>query len=170
MILQFFAVFLLLPPILVVGYVINLIPYNALKGVSHIFSREAKDTATVKIIGGSILFPVTWAAAAFLAARAHERLNLMYPTLPDVPITVAIVTVVLAIAGGLLALIYTELSQETWRALRVRITRRRRNDAIETLLRKRADIYEAVNTLSHGLDLPGYIADDGRLLSAPSSG
>ncbi len=169
LILQFLAVFLVLPPILLVGYAINLVPYYALKGVSRLFSRETKDTATVKIIGGSILFPGTWAAVAFLAARADEQLNLMYPALPNVPITVAIVTVVLAIAGGLLALVYTELSQETWRAMRVRITRRRRHRAIEGLLAQRADIYEAVERLTQGLDLPGHVADDGRLVYAPPS-
>jgi 1-acyl-sn-glycerol-3-phosphate acyltransferase len=163
--LQFVAVFLLFPPILLVGYVINVLPYYALKGVSRVFSREAKDVATVKILGGSILFPCTWAVAAFLAARAHDEIHFIFPTLPDVPVTVAVATVVLGIVGGFLALIYNELSQESWRALRVRITRRRQRDVIKRLREKRADICDTVDQLMQGLELPGRITDDGRIVS-----
>ena len=166
MLLQFVAVFLLLPPILVAGYVINVLPYFALKGVTRVLSRESKDSASVKILGGSVLFPAAWAGAAFLAARAHHELHLLFPTVPDVPVVAAVTTIVLGIVGGAIALVYSELSQETWRALRVRITRKKQQDTIMRLRQRRAEIFEQVDHLMQGLVLPGRVADDGRIVSA----
>ena len=85
--------------------------------------------------------------------------------MPDAPITVAIVTVALGILGGFLAMVYTELSQETWRALRVRTTRRRQRNAIAKLITKRSNIYDAVDRLTEGLVLPGRVTADGRIVS-----
>ncbi len=150
-VLQFLLVFLLIPPILVAGYVINVIPYYLLKGVTRVVAKQTKDLASVKIIGGSILFPVTWAAAGYLAAKAHHELHLMFPTIPDVPIVAAVTTVVLGIAGGLLALVYFELSADTWRAVRVRVTRRRQRDAVDSLRARRSEICSRVEVLIRDL-------------------
>ncbi|MDX1429315.1 MAG: 1-acyl-sn-glycerol-3-phosphate acyltransferase [Rhodothermales bacterium] len=143
-VLQFVLVFLLLPPILVAGYVINIVPYYLLKGVTRLVAKQTKDLASVKIIGGALLFPSTWALAAYLAAKAHHELHLMFPTIPDVPIVAAVTTVVLGIAGGLIALVYFELSSDTWRAIRVRVTRRRQREAVASLCTRRSQICERV--------------------------
>ncbi|MBT8401364.1 MAG: 1-acyl-sn-glycerol-3-phosphate acyltransferase [Rhodothermia bacterium] len=150
-VLQFALVFLLIPPILVAGYVINVIPYYLLKGVTRLLAKQTKDLASVKIIGGSILFPVTWATAGYLAAKAHHELHLMFPTIPDVPVVAAVTTVGLGIAGGLLALVYIELSADTWRAVRVRVTRRRQREAVDSLRERRAEICSRVEELIRGL-------------------
>ncbi len=164
-VLQFVAVFLLLPPILIVGYAINALPYYLLRRLVPLVSKETKDAATAKILGGIILFPLTWGLAAYLAAKAHHELHLMFPSIPDVPVIAGVTTVVLAVAGGALALIYSELSQATLRAVRVRITRRTLNDAVTGLRRERARIYERVDRLMQGLPLPGRVAEDGRIVS-----
>jgi hypothetical protein len=65
--------------------------------------------------------------------------------------------------GGLAAVRYTRLAAETYRALRVRLTRARRRRTVARLARERAAIYEAALALSEGLDLPGAVATDGRI-------
>ncbi len=150
-VLQFVLVFLLIPPILVAGYVINVIPYYLLKGVTRLVAKQTKDLASAKIIGGAILFPLTWAIAAYLAAKAHHELHLMFPTVPDVPIVAAVTTVVLGVAGGLLALVYFELSADTWRAVRVRVMRRRQRTAVESLRERRSEICARVDDLMRSL-------------------
>ncbi len=168
-VLQFVAVFLLIPPVLLIGYVINVVPYYLLRRLARLVSKEPKDVASAKILGGVILFPLTWGIAAYLAAKAHHELHLMFPTIPDIPITAAVMTVVLAVAGGVLALVYGELSAATLRALRVRMTRRSLGGAVARLRQERARVYESVEQLTAGLPLPGRVADDGRIVAEGDS-
>ncbi|GMQ82417.1 MAG: hypothetical protein BMS9Abin05_1869 [Rhodothermia bacterium] len=163
--LQFATVYLFLPPVILFGAVINVIPYVLLKGLDRFYTQEYKDAATVKMLGGTVLFPLTWGIAAFLAARGSQKLHLMFPTIPDVPVLVAIITIIFAIISGFLALRYNELSQETYRAIRVQITKRKKKEAIEQLAAERARLFERVSLLEVGLDLPGQVAPDGRIVS-----
>ena len=163
--LQFATVYLFLPPIIIVGYVINVIPYFLLKGLDRFYTREYKDAATVKMLGGAVLFPMTWGVAAILAARGSQELHLTFPTIPDVPVLVAVLTIIFAMISGFLALRYNELSQETYRAIRVQITKTKKKESIEQLVAERARLFEKVSLLEVGLDLPGQVAPDGRIVS-----
>ena len=50
------------------------------------------------------------------------------------------------------------------RAIRVRFTRARRTDAIQQLREERSELYDGMIGLSKGLELPGTLAKDGRVL------
>lgn len=163
--LQFATVYLFLPPIILVGYVINVIPYFILKGLDRFYTTEYKDAATVKMLGGVVLFPLTWGIAAVLAARGSRELHQAFPTIPDVPVLVAIITIIFAIVSGFLALRYNELSQETYRAIRVQYTKAKKKEAIEQLIAERSRLFERVSILEVGLDLPGHVAPDGRIVT-----
>ena len=165
--LQVVAVYLVLPPILFVGYLVSGPPYLLLKRLARAFSKADKDAATIKVLGGAVLFPVAWGLAAYLAARAHSRLHLAFPSIPDVPVVVAVLTVILGILGGLLALRYNELARQTLHAVRVRVTRRRRKRTVEHLLETRSRLYEEFVRLGEGLHLPGAVAADGTIVSNP---
>ncbi|MBX3469366.1 MAG: 1-acyl-sn-glycerol-3-phosphate acyltransferase [Planctomycetes bacterium] len=166
--LQFLLVFLLLPPILVVGVVVNLPAAALLWAIARLAARKRKDEATVKILVGALLFPLTWLAAGVLAALGHQALHARFPSVPDQPLLAGLLVATLAAAGGAVAVRYRRVSRETLRALRVRLTRRSRDVAVERLRRERAVLHDAIDELAQGLALPGVIASDGRVKPEPS--
>ncbi|MEM6993344.1 MAG: 1-acyl-sn-glycerol-3-phosphate acyltransferase [Myxococcota bacterium] len=164
--LQFVLVFLLLPPIVVVGVVVNLPPALLLLGVARVASRQKKDVATVKLLFGAMLYPLTWIAAGVGAGFAHAALHDAIPSLPDAPITAGIVTGLLGATGGMFALRYTRLVRETARAIRVRLTRRRSWLSIAHLRVERGRIHDDAIALVEGVSLPGGVLRDGRVVAS----
>ncbi len=162
-VLQVVAVFLLLPPVLVVGWVVNLPSALLLWLIARVASKKRKDEATVKILVGALLFPLTWLAAGALAAWGHGLLHAEFPSIPDQPLLAGLVVALLGATGGAVAVRYRRVSLETLRALRIRVTRRTRSEAVERLRQERAVLHDAITELAEGLDLPGVIASDGRV-------
>ncbi len=156
--IQLLLLAVLLPPILVLGFVVNAAPWWLLKGAARRFSAAQKDTATVKILGGVVLFPLAWALAGGLAGLGAARLHDLFPALPDAPLAAGLAVFVLSAVGGALALRWKELMGETARALRVRLLRRRRRDVLARLQLQRTDLYERFSALKEGLDLPQTVA------------
>jgi 1-acyl-sn-glycerol-3-phosphate acyltransferase len=167
LLLQVGLVYLLLPPILVVGWIINAPTAALLWGLARATSRAYKDEASVKLLFGSILFPLTWFAWAALVAWGQINLHATFPAIPKAPLPAALACILLGILGGAVALRYTRLATETWRSVRVRITRRRRRHAVRRLLDERAALFDRVTEMAEGLELPGAVAADGRIVSRP---
>lgn len=163
LVLQAVAVFLLLPPLIVLGYVVNLPTALLLRGIAAFGAKLDKDEATIKLLLGLVLFPATWVAAGFLAMRGHEALHAMYPALPADPTLTGVTTGVLAGLGGAFAVRYLRVAAEVGRAVRVRLLRRSRWVAVKRLRIERARLCTAIEALAEGLDLPGEIAPDGRV-------
>ncbi len=163
LLLQFVLVFLLLPPVLVFGYLANGPTALALWGLTRVASRYKKDEATIKILVGAIAFPLTWLLAAAIGFVGHEFLHDAYPAIPQRPFLAAAAVASLAAVGGACALRYLHVAQETARAVRVRLTRQRRKDSVARLKVERGELYEAVMELAEGLELPGEVADDGTI-------
>ena len=163
LVLQVVLVFLLLPPLIVLGVVVNAPPALLLVGMSQAFARRKKDEATIKLLVGVLLFPATWALAGGLAAVAHRHLALLDPSLPDSPLPAALSVVLLSVLGGMLALRYLRLVRETARALRVRLTRARRRLTLARLRVERAELYDAIMALVGSLQLPGELDASGRV-------
>ncbi len=161
---QVILVFLLLPPLLLVGYLVNAPAVLALWAASKIFSRKKKDEATIKVLLGAILLPVSWLLAGTLAWWGHEQLHLLFPTIPETPWLASLTTLVLGITGGMVALRYMRLAGETTRAVRVRLTRSRRRIALDRLRRERSLIYSVIMGLIDGLDLPGHVTEEGQVV------
>ena len=163
LLLQAAFTFLLLPPVLVFGYLANLPTAAALWAICRIAAKQRKDEATIKMLAGALLFPLTWAAAALVGMVGHEQLHAAYPGLPDQPLWAGVGVALAAALGGAAALRYLHRAQETARAIRVRLTRVRAEGAVKRLLGERAALHDAVIGLAGGLDLPGRVADDGRV-------
>lgn len=161
---QIVTVYMLLPPLLIVGYVVNLPAALLCLGVAKAMSRAKKDEASLKLLAGAVFFPLSWIAAGVLAALGHIRLHESFPALPDSPVITGVVTALLGAVGGAVAVHYGRLSRETLRAMRVRFRRRRRQDEIERLKSERQSLYNWLIRLAEGLDLPGEIARDGRVV------
>ena len=165
LLLQVLLVFLLLPPILLVGYIVNLPPALGLMAVSRKFAKRKKDESSIKLMFGVIAFPFTWLAAGIGAGLTHQWLHALFPRIPDTPGLAGMMVVVLAIVGGMVALRYIRLARETGRAVRIRLTRARRRLALARLKVERSELYDAIMMLVGDLDLPGAVRPDGKIVS-----
>ncbi len=165
LLLQLLLVFLVLPPILLFGMLVNAPPMLGLWGLSKLAARRRKDEATIKVLFGLIAFPLTWSVAGIVAAQTHAWLNTVYPVLPDHGWSVATVTVLLAILGGMLSLRYLRVVRETARSVRIRLTRARARVHLARLKVERSDLYDAVMDLVGDLDLPGAVSAEGKVVA-----
>lgn len=163
LVLQVLLVYLLLPPILLVGYLVNLPAAAVLWVVAKVAAQKKKDVATVLMLVGVLLFPLTWLAAGLLAARGHHALHAAFPNIPDQFWLAGLLVAVLGATGGAVAVRYARVARETARAVQVRLTRRRRADAVARLRTERAVLTEAIEAMAEGLVLPGVIGSDGSI-------
>ncbi len=164
--LQAALVFLLLPPVLVVGFVVNLPTYLALDLLTRATAKLRKDAASIKMLVGALAYPATWLAAGLLAAWGHGRLHAAFPSVPDHAVLAGVFTALTGALGGAVAVRYQRVAGETWRALRVRLTRRARAEAVGRLRAERAALCDHLVALGDGVDLPGALAPDGTVRPA----
>ena len=137
LLLRVVLVFLLLPPVLFVGCIVNVPTGIFLALFARAVSRLRKDEATVKMLVGAIVFPLTWIGAGIAAAVAHAPLHEAFPTVPDQAVVAGIGVAVLSAVGGMVALRYRRFARDTLRAVRVRFTHLTRRRSIERLLAER---------------------------------
>ncbi len=159
LLLQAVFVYLLLPPILLLGYLINWPVHVLISWAAQKFSSAEKDTATVKLLGGLLLYPLIWLAWGTAAAITHTRLHEAFPTIPDIPILVGVIVFVVGFLSWALMLLYNSLARQTANAIRVKLTRRRRKTTIERLHVQRADLFDRLIALKEGLVLPDDVTD-----------
>ncbi|MBI5365558.1 MAG: 1-acyl-sn-glycerol-3-phosphate acyltransferase [Planctomycetes bacterium] len=161
LLLQLLFVLILLPPLLLVGYVVNGPTALAILALTRWTARHKKDEATIKLLVGALAFPLTWVGAGVLGALAHRRLHALFPSIPGDPWLAGGLVVVLSLLGGAVAVGYFEAASRTLRGLRVRLTRFSRRAAIVRLRAERAALCDAIVGLGAGLELPGAVAADG---------
>lgn len=169
LVLQVVLVFFLMPPLILVGLVVNVPTMLAVWLFTRGVAQKKKDEATLKVLVGILALPLTWLVAGLLAWWASEQLNGLFPGLPDAPLLAALSIVTLGAVGGFLSLRYLELSRATWAAVRVRLTRARRKRAIQRLLLERGALFEQVMALAQGLELPGAVHETGRIMESGDS-
>ncbi|MFP3940379.1 MAG: 1-acyl-sn-glycerol-3-phosphate acyltransferase [Thermoanaerobaculia bacterium] len=161
---QAVAVYMVLPPLLVLGALVNTPVALGIGAVARRLGGKVKDQATMKLLLGAGVFPLVWLAVSLLVAWGELELNRLYPQIPEAPWLAGAVTFLLCSVGGWVAAQYLRLAAQTYRALRVRFTRARRRSTVQRLARERAAIYEAAVALAEGLDLPGEVAPNGRVV------
>ena len=166
LVLQVILVYLLLPPILILGYVANLPAAFAVWLISKKAARKQKDEASRKLVVGAIAFPMTWFVVALLVALGNRLLDPIYPEIPGSPLWTGVAAFFLSAASAYVVLNYQRLARQTVRSIRVRLTRYRRKAALEQLRRERAELYDGFLKLSKGLELPGRLEPDGRVVDA----
>ncbi len=165
-VLQVMLVYLLLPPILILGYIANMPAALAVWLMSKKAARKQKDEASIKLVAGAIAFPVTWFVVALLVALGNRLLEPIYPAIPGSPLLTGVAAFFSSAAGAYVVLNYQRLARHTVRSIRVRLTRYRRKAALELLRRERAELYDGFAKLRKGLDLPGRLEPDGRVVDA----
>ena len=157
------VVFLVFPPVLVLGLLINAAPYFVIKLISRAASRQYKDTATIKLLAGLLLFPLSWVIFALLVGLGQIELHNSFAGIPLAPWRAGITTFLIGAFGGALALVYLELVRRTWTSIKIRAKRQWGSRIIGQLSVERAALYEAIEEMRAGLDLPGDVLGDGRV-------
>ena len=104
---------------------------------------------------------MTWMLAAFLGSLGHQYVHSYFPGIPNSPLIGGTLVALLAALGGMAALRYLHLSRQTIRALKIRLTRRRRRAAIAHLKVERKSLMPLLR--SSRLDLPGQVQEDGSI-------
>ena len=155
------VVFLVFPPILVLGSLINAGPYFLTNLISRLASKQYKDTATVKLLSALVLFPLAWLIAALLVGLGQIELHQSFEGIPRAPWAAGITTFLIGAFGGALALVYMELVRRTWTSIRIRAKRHWGSTIIRQLSAERAVLYKAIEEIREGLDLPGDVLADG---------
>ena len=69
--------------------------------------------------------------------------------------------------GGALALVYLELVKRTWSSIKIRAKRQWGSTIIRQLSDERAALYDLIEEMRAGLDLPGDVLSDGRVGTRP---
>jgi len=154
LVVQGVMIYLLLPPILLIGYTVNSIPALMLRAACLRGAKHKKDEATIKLLGGAVLFPTFWILAGVVTASAHPWVSGLFPNLPATPLFAGACVSILAAIGGAVAVRYMRLSKRLLRQIRVGFTRRRASESVYRLLAERRAIYEELISLREGLELP----------------
>ena len=162
--LQAVLVYLFLPTLLVIGYAVNLPTALAILALAKLAAKKVKDEASIKLLVGAVAFPLTWLVVGLLVGWGQPLLHASYPKIPEAPVLTGVLAFLLSALGGAVALHYLRLARSAARAIRVRLTRSRRAASIRRLRRDRGLIFERVMELAEGLDLPGTVAEDGRIV------
>jgi 1-acyl-sn-glycerol-3-phosphate acyltransferase len=144
-------VFLVLPPVLLLGSLINAGPYVLSDWIAKIVSKQHKDTATIKLLAGLVLFPLAWLIAALLVGLGQIELHDSYAGIPRAPWAAGLVTFLIGAFGGALALVYLELVRRTWTSIKIRATRRWGSGIVDQLSKERAVLYDAIEELREGI-------------------
>ncbi len=150
-VLQAVLIAALLPPLLLVGAVVNVPAVLAPQGHREAVAKTEKDTATVKLFGGLTLFPLAWIIAGVLAAQGVHLMAGV--ALPRAPWAIGVVVAISSAFGGAAVLLFTEVIQATWRAIRVRLDRWRQGGRVSGLQYQRAALHDRFMALAEGLDL-----------------
>lgn len=151
LLLQLAGLVLVMPPLLIIGFVVNwpatVIGWAATKK----FSRSPRDDATVKIMVGTFTYPLSWLCAGLGAWFFADWMQGHVDGMPQAAWLVGLLVGVLGLLGGMAMLRYLRGVRETWRSLRVRLTRARSRVALARLKVERAELYELLMAAQDGL-------------------
>jgi len=170
LVLQFVTVFFLLPPVLFVGYLVNVPPALALRVLSKKAAMKRKDVASIKILVGALIFPLTWLVYALLGAWGDIAVHESFPNTPATPWMTGVFTFLMCGISGAIAVRYMRVARETVRAVRIRLTRRMQSYTMERLRLERAELNKIILGLAQGLNLPGEVAPDGTVRNIAQEG
>jgi hypothetical protein len=146
--LQALLVYFVLPPILLIGYVVNLPAAVLVWLVARWGAAARKDVASLMLVAGAVAFPLLWLAVALLVAWGDTRLSQLYPRFRGAPVLTGALAFTLSAVGAMVALHYQRIARQTLHAVRVRITRWRRSSTLDRLRAERASLYEELRRLA----------------------
>jgi 1-acyl-sn-glycerol-3-phosphate acyltransferase len=156
----------LLAPLALVGYVTNGPTALLLFSLAHALGRAAKDRATIKVLVGMLVLPITWITVGFLTGYGATFLapsKLSFGITLGIGVVAALVTVL----GVPAVFLFARILSEGIRRVRVRASRIRHGETIDRLRRQRAALFDSLIKESQDLELPGNVLFDGRVEPEP---
>ena len=163
LLLQTLLYLLFLPPLLLVGYVVNFPTTIAIRIFATRYSSLDKDQASVQLFTSLVAYPATWFVWSCLAYWGYLEASIIFPNLPDVPIASALFVMSLSMMGCVVMFVYLRAVKRMLRAWRVNWTKNTQRWLVSDLLERRHNLAEALIEFSDGLDLPGFVGEDNRL-------
>jgi 1-acyl-sn-glycerol-3-phosphate acyltransferase len=161
--LQAFVVYLLLPPIVLIGLVANLPAAGFVWLVTKRAASAKKDEASLKVLIATLALPMNWVLLSLLAVWGGTSLGELFPRFSGAPLLTGLLAFLLSAIGAYIALHYQRLAQQTARAFRVRITRMRRSSSVARLLEERSELHDRITELAEGLELPNELSLDANM-------
>lgn len=143
---------ILLPPLLLLGYLVNIPTAYLLRLIVSRMGAYRKDEASLKVLVGAVLFPFVWASVAALTAWGVVRLDSSHWLIPAKPWPTAVVTFLLCSVGGYIGVRYLRMAAELRRAVRSRLTRARRRATVDELLADRSEIHDEAMALAEAVE------------------
>ena len=153
----------LLPPFVLVGYLINFPTTLIIKYLSIRYSTEYKDQASVKLFTSIIGYPLTWFIWATGAYFGWVHSELVFPSMPNSAMGAFFFVFFLGVLGAVLMFTYVRAGQRMLRALRIYWKNSQRYDLWVHLREERATLCDELLKMSEGMNLPGSVSKDGRL-------
>lgn len=152
--LQVVGVFVFLPVLVFFGYLVNLPTAGLVVALSKFAAKKRKDEATLKLLVGLVLFPLTWVVVGGLTGLGVWELHVVFPRVPDTPILGGVTVALLGAVGGMAALRYWRFAREVARAVRVRFTRRRFRSSVTRLRERRRSLHDRLMDVAQMADVP----------------
>ena len=163
LVLQTVLYFFVLPPLLMVGYLVNFPTTVSIRWFSKRYSALNKDQASVQLFSSLIGYPLTWIFWSVLAYWGYLEALPIFPNMPEIPIAAALFVLSLSVISCVVMFVYLRSLKRMLRAWRVQWTKRRHRWYIDDLLERRQWLADALIEFSEGLDLPGSVGEDNRL-------
>ena len=125
-------------------------------------ASSAKDRATIKVLVGMLVLPITWIGVGVIAAYGA---NLIAPSKLSFGITlgIGVAATLLSLLGVPAVFLFSQVLNETIRRVRTRATRLLNRKAIGRLRRQRAALFDSLVKEAEDLQLPGSVLFDGRV-------
>ncbi|MEC7984315.1 MAG: 1-acyl-sn-glycerol-3-phosphate acyltransferase [Myxococcota bacterium] len=141
-----------LPPFLVLGYIINYPTAFILNQLAESLSERGKDIASVKTFGGVVLFPLTWLRWSLLSSWGYTQ-NVL-DQMSSNHWAAFFLSFIFCVFSGLIVLNYTRFFRRTFLAIRLRFTKVSRSTQLARMRKQRSLLYDQIIGLSQGLELP----------------
>ena len=154
---------LVLPPLVFIGYIMNMPTHLLVSFLAENYSSKYKDKASVRLFSAVVLYPLTWILWGIAGYFGYTKSVPFFPNLPDIPISAGLLSGSLAILGCVLMFVYARTSRRIVRAWKIRFIKRQNKDYIAHLLSERKRLAEMLFTMSADLELPGIIGKDNKL-------
>jgi len=169
LLLQVILYLFVFPPILIVGYIMNLPTTILITFLSEHYSSLYKDKASVKLFSSIVLFPLTWIFWSWLAYIGYIEsipyLEKVFVSVPDLAIAASLFIFCLGMLSAIVMFTYIKASKRVMRSLKVRLTKNQNKSSIMRLKQERSRLCDMLTMLASRLDLPGEVGEDGRLKS-----
>ena len=150
--IHFLLIVLVLPPLIVVGYIVNFPTAFGIHLLAKNYSNKGKDIASVKTFSGLIFFPITWIIWSALSSWGYAQSFL--PQMSSSYVIAFLSSFFLCVLSAIVLFTYVGFTKRTFLSIKLRITKSARKRTIRRMKKTRSQLYDRLIALRDGLELP----------------